>query len=272
MTNLLEFLFGSTAAHKSADIGEDIVRLFEQAETAEKFEPVKSEKKPLSAALKALGVKASVVAGVQWCEIHCSDETDYKDYLAKLTEPDAMNKLAEMGWVMVRCGDQAMSNEAPDYKIGFIEIQTAEGNDMDKPDEKITAIVKQGQEFATTPVATDDESNPVERETGKPDTKQGGKKKGVGDPKDGKNPEGKPKGSTGKVKEARAQRIVGNLLDEMTGTSSMGTFAGGNFPPLGAAQRKPKQKNRLCCYCGGPCGPSEMVCPKCKGGKGAKPS
>lgn len=253
-TNLLEFLFGSTTVQKSADIGEDIVRLFEQAEAAE-LEPVKAEKKPLTAALKSLGISAAVEAGVQWCELHCDNEQDYREYLGKLQEPDAMSKLADAGWVMVRCGDQAMSNEAPDYKIGFIEVQTAEGNKQDKPDEKVQSILKKGQEFATTPVATDDDTNPVERETGKPDVKMGGKTTGVGKPKDGEDPEGKPKGSTGKVKESRAKNVVSKLLDEMTGTGSMGTFASGTFPPLGAA-RQPVRKRPV---------------PPAKGGKSAKP-
>ena len=267
--NLLEFLFGSTTLRKTADIGEDIVHLFEQAEAAE-LEPVKAEKKPLAKALKALGVDAPVKAGVQWCEIHCDDEKDYKSYLDRLGEPDAMSKLAEMGWVRVRCGDQAMSNEKPDYKIGFIEIQTAEGNDMDKPDEEVKTIIKKGQEFANTPVATDSDENPVERETGKPDVKLGGKREGVGKPADGKDPEGKPKGGSKKVKES-AQRVAAKLLDEMTGTGSMGAFSGGSFPPLGTGQQA--KGKRLCCYnCGNACAPGDMICPKCKGKKpNAKP-
>lgn len=317
-TNLLEFLFGSTTTRKSADIGEAVVHLFEQAEAAE-LEPVKSEKKPLAAALKSFDIDEPVIAGVQWCEIHCSDDKEYKEYITRLTEPDAMNKLAEMGWVMVRCGDIAMGNEEPDYKIGFIEVQTAEGNDMDKADEKIKEIVKKGQEFASTPVATDDESNPVERETGKPDAKITGKTTGVGKPKEGDDPEGKPKGSTKKVSEARLQEwdkrtamsvlkqekekedmpgtyyghksdcgcklccvrktkaerkpkvkesaktIASKLLDEMTGTSSMGALSGGSFPPLGAAAHHPSRQGRLCCRCRKPCPPGDSVCAGCKG-------
>lgn len=194
-TNLLEYLFGKTVIREEAELGEQIVRLFEEADEAEGIELV-ANKKPLADALKTMGIDEPVELGAQWAEIHCDDDAEYHEYIRALSDPDNMHKLAEMGWVMARCGDIAMSNEQPDYKIGFIEIETAESGEADKPDEKVKSIIKKGQEFATTPVEQDDDLNPVEREQGKPDAKLSGKTTGVGKPKDGADPEGKPKGST----------------------------------------------------------------------------
>ena len=230
-TNLLEFLFGRAAtatAKEEAKLGEDIVKLFEEADEVEGIELV-ANKKPLGDALKTMGIDEPVEACAQWAEIHCDDDPEYKEYIRILTDPDNMHKLAQMGWVMARCGDSAMSQEVPDYKIGFIEIATAEGGEADKPDEKVKAIIKQGQEFATAPVAKDDEMNPVDRETGKPDTKLTGKTTGVGKAKDGEDPEGKPKGSTKKA-ESMVDKLLTDPLQEMTGTTSMGTVDAG-MPP-----------------------------------------
>lgn len=242
-TNLLEFLFGKTAVREDAELGEQIVKLFEDAAEVEGVELV-ANKKPLADALKAMGIDEPVELGAQWAEIHCDDDTEYHEYIRTLTDPDNMHKLAEMGWVMTQCGDIAMSNETPDYKIGFIEIATAEGGDADKPDEKVKTIIKQGQEFATTPVEQDDDLNPVEREQGKPDAKLGGKTTGVGKPKDGADPEGKPKGSTKKA-ESMVDKLLADPLQEMTGTGSIGTFEGGSVPPVMAHTGLQAKKRRM---------------------------
>ena len=201
--NLLEFLFGQATARRSADLGEDIVRLFEEAEIAD-LEPVTAaEKKPLAAALKDIGISGTPKAAVHWMELQCPTDQEYHEYCRLLSEPDNITKLAERGWVAVKLGDSGQMNEPPQYRIGFIEVQTHVVSDKDKPDQSIKDILDQGQKFATTPVAVDTEDNPVERETGEPDTKQGGKTEGVGTAKDGDAPEGKPKGSEKKVSEAR---------------------------------------------------------------------
>jgi len=228
-TNFLELLFGKTVVREGAALGEQVLRLFEEADEVEGTELV-ANKKALSTALKTLGIDEPVEAGVQSADIRCTDDDDYKKYVGILSDPENMHKLAEMGWVMARCGDAAMSNEPPSYKIGFIEIGTAEGGAADKPDEKVDAIIKKGQEFATTPVAKDDDMNPVDRETGKPDAKLSGKTTGIGKPKDGADPEGKPKGST--KAESRVDKLLLDPVQEMTGTGSMGAFEGGSIPPV----------------------------------------
>lgn len=238
-TNLLEFLFGETVIRDEAELGEQIVRLFEEADEAEGIELV-ANKKPLGSALSAMGVSGKVEAGVQWAELHCDNDADYRNYVGILSEPDNMHKLAEMGWVMARCGDAAMSSEPPDYKIGFIEIQTAESGDADKSNENINAIIKKGQEFATTPVEQDDDLNPVEHEHGKPDAKLSGKTTGIGKSSDGADPEGKPKGST--KSESIVDRLLAKPVQEMTGTGSCGTFSGGVPPVMAQTGLRPKKR------------------------------
>jgi hypothetical protein len=236
-TNLLEFLFGAAVVRETQgrDLGEQIVSLFEKADEVEGVEMV-ANKKPLGDALKALGIDEPVKAGVQCCEIHCDDDAEYHEYVRILANPDAITKLAEMGWVSVKSGDIAMANEKPDYKISFIEIQTAETTDGDKPKD-LEKIRKDAQKDAAAEFERGGKKkeNPVELD----DPDMGGKQEGVGEPSDGKDPEGKPKGSTKKVKESRARNyvegrytpkaVVDELL-EMTGTSAVPAFPSGGNP------------------------------------------
>lgn len=190
--NLLEFLFGPAAVLESSrTLGEDVVKLFEEAADAE-TEQMVANKKPLAAALKDIGISNEVIEGPQWCEIHCDDENQYREHVRLLAEPDHMHALAEKGWVFALCGDQAMSNEPPGFKIGFIELNML-GTPENKQDaESLETVLKNAQKFATTPMDRDDDDlNPVE--TDDKGSKDG--QKGVGKAKDGANPEGKPKGS-----------------------------------------------------------------------------
>lgn len=134
--NLIEFLFEMPDAQLSeAALGENMIKLFEGAEAEETTGAIKCDKKPLATALKAIGISAEVTAGEQWCEVCFDNEADYREATTKLTDPDAMYKLAEAGWVSVKCGDQAMSNEDPCFRIGFIEIQEPEPSETTKPED-----------------------------------------------------------------------------------------------------------------------------------------
>lgn len=188
--NLLEFLFGAEAAHRSGqNLGEDVVRLFEEA-ADEEGEQIKADKKPLAAALKSIGISATVNCEATDCEIICDNEKDYRTYLALLANADNTHKLAELGWVVAKGGDAGMSAEAPDYKIGFIELNMLEmpGNKAMVPD--LDKLLKDAQKFSATKLDRDDDLNPVENDDKTSDDNQ----KGVGKAADGKKPEGKPKG------------------------------------------------------------------------------
>lgn len=134
--NLLEFLFEMPESQLNEEaLGENVLRLFEEAAKEEATDEIKCDKKPLTAALKAIGISAEVTASNQWCEICFDNDADYREATTKLTDPDALYKLAEAGWVPVKCGDQAMSNEDPCFRIGFIEIQVPEVSDGAKPED-----------------------------------------------------------------------------------------------------------------------------------------
>lgn len=233
-TNLLEFLFGETVVRETQghDLGEQIVRLFEEADEAECEEMV-ANKKPLADALKALGIDEPVVAGAQCCEIHCSDDATYHCFCKKLADGDAMTKLAEMGWVVVKCGDSGMANEKPDYKIGFIEIQCNYTGAQDKPGkaDDIEKIRKDAQkddatEFKRKTSKDPVKGNPVELD----DPDMGEKQTGIGKATDGKDPEGKPKGTAAKVKESKSPKALVDDLLEMTGTGAVPAFPSGGNP------------------------------------------
>lgn len=195
--NLLEFLFGEEVVPKHGDdLGENIVKMFEEADELEAVEMV-ADKKPLADALSDIGVKGTVDPSYQMAEIRFTDANEYREAVRLLSEPENVHKLAELGWVATRGdGDIAMSNEPAEYKLNFIEISVASDLENKEKAPDLEKVLKQGQEFAVKPVDRDDEMNPVDNTRS---DKKGEKQAGVGKAKDGEAPEGKPKGSTKKT-------------------------------------------------------------------------
>jgi hypothetical protein len=208
--NLLEFLFGGAVVpHHGDDLGENIVKMFEEADEQEAVEMV-ADKKPLATALSAIGVGGTVDPSYQMAEIRFTDANEYREAVRLLSEPDNIHKLAELGWVATRGdGDIAMTNEPAEYKMNFIEISVASDLENKEKAPDLEKVLKQGQEFAAKPVDRDDEMNPVDNTRS---DKKGVKDAGVGKAKDGEAPEGKPKGSTKKT-ESKAQAISNKLLE-----------------------------------------------------------
>ena len=220
--NLFEFLYGAGVQGPDLNdpgLGEEVVRLFEDAD-AEEADDMKSDKKPLATALKSIGVAASIETQPSWAEVHFADGDEYRSACAAVYEPDSLHKLAVAGWVPARCGDQAMANEPADFKLGFIELSTAETGDSDKaPD--MEKVRKDAQERDTTAPEHDDEMNPVED----PDkTGSDEKQPGIAKAADGKDPEGTPKGS--KKTEAKTAADMVNHLLEMTSAAGVPAFDG----------------------------------------------
>jgi hypothetical protein len=206
--NLLEFLYGVSQQEAEVEniLDESFAALLERAD-AEEAEAMAAEKAPLSAALKAIGITGEALHEDPdgFCLITDDRET-YNEACRKLSEPDNMHTLAVKGWVATHGGDQAMSNEAPEYKIKFLEITTTEGDGEDNPTsgESDTAIMKAGREFATEEPEHDDELSPVDHTA-----PEGNKLKKVTLPKatDGAQPKGTIKDSQS------ATDIVDGLLE-----------------------------------------------------------
>lgn len=256
--NLLEFLYGPVTAHTSPQqVGEAVLKLFEDAASEEKDQLV-ANKKPLTAALKSFGISNEVKSCDQWCEIICDDEAQYREYMALLSDADNMHKLAELGWVAAKCGDQAMSNEKPEMKIGFIELSMLGDASTKEDGGSLETILKKAQEFATTPLDRDDELNPVENDDKSSDDNQ----KGIGKPKDGSDPKGKPKGTSeglaikralrrwqqeskkGIAPAELADRVLGEKhLHEMTGCAAIPAVEAPLGVPARNRFRKKQQKN-----------------------------
>jgi hypothetical protein len=240
--NLLEFLFGPAAVLESSkSLGEDVVKLFEEAADAE-TEQMVANKKPLAAALKDMGISNAVVEGPQWCEIHCDDESQYREHVKLLVDPDNMHKLAEKGWVFALCGDQAMSNEPPDLKIGFIELNMLGMPENKDKTDSLETVLKNAQKFATTPMERDDDDlNPVETD----DKGSKDSQKGVGKAKDGADPEGKPKGASKKSESLTAKTLTSRMLDEVTTCSAIPTATASLGTPMMAGTNWHERMKRM---------------------------
>lgn len=211
MKDLLAYLFGDSQIE--SEVEETKAAIEKIMEEAEKEEPLKPKRTPLVNALKALGIE-SVDSNIEYdpegFSLKCGEDADYRRYVGILMEPDAMEKLAKLGWVVTRCGDVAMSNEAPEYRIRFLEITTCDSSEDGKwpaPNpELVKNAIKGGREFVSEPGPHDDDG-PLDYD----DKTSSDRDKGVGKAKDGADPEGKPKGSTGKVK-AEGTELVDRLL------------------------------------------------------------
>lgn len=219
---LLSFLFLESTEADAAEgqafdarVAENLDKLFEAAAETEAGE-LESKKTPLAKALGEIGLKdPDLEMDPDGFCLYTDNAQAFSDMVTMLTSADTMHKLAELGWVVLKPGDDAMTSEPPHFRIRFLEIATVETGDREKSSQDQEEIVKKAQEFATTPMDRDDDQlNPVENDDGK----MGKRDTGVGDAKDGSDPEGKPKGSTGKVPES---------IQEMTSTGSMGTLEGG---------------------------------------------
>jgi predicted RNA-binding Zn-ribbon protein involved in translation (DUF1610 family) len=206
--DLIKFLFGESVELESAEadsleLAENLERLFEAIDKASPGE-LKPKKTPLAKALAELGItdsESDLELDTEGFVLATDNHQRYVDALTVLGSADAMHKLAEMGWVVTRPGDNAMTNEPANYRIRFLEIATTEENDREpKGGTYDTAnreeVIKKAQEFATTPMDRDDEMNPVETDIKGSDQDR----KGVGKEKDGAQPEGTPKGTSGKPK------------------------------------------------------------------------
>lgn len=196
--NLIAFLFGeSQVDDEIAGIVESIADL-----DAEGAEDLKVEKQPLAKALSSLGIDAGELENdPRGLSLVFGNAEEYRAAHAILNEPDSLHKLAHLGWVSAPQGDVAMANEPAELRIRFLEIDNVEPadakasySDSDKARlNKVKDIIKKGREFSTEEPDFDDDNNPVDHD----DPKKGKRDKGVGDAKDGSDPEGKPKGSEG---------------------------------------------------------------------------
>lgn len=217
-TNLLEFLYGVSQQEAEIDdvLSDDFSKLLEQADS-EEAESLKAEKAPLSAALKSLGISSEALheepAGYA---LITDDRETYLNACAKLADAEAMHALAKKGWVATHCGDQAMSNEVPEYKIRFLDIATTTGDGTDNSnaaegDEK---LLKKAREFATTEPEHDEDLNPVDHSA--PEGNKLAKVK-IGKAKDGAAPEKAVNDSQD------AGAIVSSLLEVYPFTGSINT-------------------------------------------------
>ena len=196
--NLLAFLFGeSQVDDEIAGIVETISDISVDGEDG-----LKVDKKPLTKALSGIGIDSGNLENdTRGLSLVFNNAEEYRAAHAILGEPDSLHALAHGGWVASPQGELSMANEPAEFRIRFLEIDTAQSYDSkasySKSDtarlNKVKDIIKKGREFATTAPDFDDENNPVDHSA----PKSGKRDKGVGKAADGSDPEGKPKGSEG---------------------------------------------------------------------------
>lgn len=148
---LIEFLFKDSQPSEREMLAEDCEYFYEELETQQELEPKKT---PLKTALSALGIKdAELVNDVGGFILNFSAEEDYHSTQDKLLSPDAMMKLAELGWVVADCGDTAMTGEPPKYRFRFVEITLSEPENKEKRTGRkdLEALVKSAREFSFYP-------------------------------------------------------------------------------------------------------------------------
>lgn len=256
MKNLLAYLYGGSQLESEAEeTSAAVERIMEEAEKAE---PLKVKRAPLITALKAIGIEnldKQLEYDPEGFSLLCPEESDYAHYTKLLMEPDAMEKLAKLGWVVTRCGDVAMSAEPAEFRIRFLEISGSDnGEDHDSwpaPNNALmTKIIKKGREFATTPMDRDSENelNPVKN----PDTAPDKKHAGMGDAADGKDPEGKPKGST----KSEGLRMAESVLADVNEAEKCPHCEGQGYVDDEGNPHSEDTKDERC-----------QVCPRCKGRK-----
>lgn len=202
--SFFEFLYGLPLGDsEQTPMGSALERLVEEAASEESLQ-IKKDKRSISALLKELEISGDVSEFQGWCEVRFDSEEAYQDACKKVSDMDAVYKLAVGGWVSARSGDEAMSNEAPDMCLKFLDIGEVDASDSDTvPD--LEKLEQQAQEPAIEEPENDDDLNPVDH----PSAKAGAKTVGVGKTSAGANPKGTPKGSSQK----EASEITNQLLD-----------------------------------------------------------
>jgi len=127
MKPLLKFLFEDS--QETAQLEEGFAGMFEDLASLERLEV---KKQPLESALKSLGVDTSnLELSPSGYEVVFDSEDDFNKTMTTLVGVEAVNKLAELGWVVANSGDISGPGTMalPKYKIKFLEVYLPEPSD-----------------------------------------------------------------------------------------------------------------------------------------------
>lgn len=196
--DLLKFLF--VDSQKDAELDAYLELLSEEAN---REEDLKSKKSPLEKALKSVEIPTGglEIDPVRGYVITFDSSDDYKKAKTALKSPEGMHAMAELGWLAADMGDQEGTEASDKFQMNFIEIAGAneEPSDVEKAADleksEMEKVAKDSFDFVNGDIE--------DREDEKPSQDKG---KGVGDAKDGKDPEGKPKGT------AKSESVVTEAL------------------------------------------------------------
>ena len=143
--DLINFLFEESQRPEL----DECLSVFEELDEQE---PLTAKRTPLKAALKELGVEAELIDDPEGLCLAFSDDGEYRSARAALKDPEAMVKLAELGWVLTTLGDVAMSGEEPELRLRFLDIALPEPENKEKPGKSdLKDISKAAVEFSYAP-------------------------------------------------------------------------------------------------------------------------
>lgn len=232
--DFLKFIFEDSMVEDTPveKLGQDIIHLFEKAEKTE-LEALAPCATDLKKVLKEIGVCDSCLSELDGCEFPKLSGDLYREIRSCLACPEGLSALADKGWIVAFNGDKAQSAEPEEFSIQFVKVGVAETGDSEKP-EDAEKLRKQAQKDASEEFERSG-SNPVELD-GPIKT---GKRVGVGEPADGKKPEGKVKG----ISDSRSSDDIVNSLLEVTMASSVPAVESGATVVGPFAKKKKVKKN-----------------------------
>ncbi len=147
--DILRFIF------RDSQVDADVAASLSEAQSLER---VTKQKAPLVKALKALGIETeNMTVDELGCKLLIKDQDAYRTALTAIDSVEAMNSLADAGWVAGIAGDVADTTELPDYTINFLCLDVAEPSELTKAVSvgDLNKEVKSGSDVEPNPVAED---------------------------------------------------------------------------------------------------------------------
>ncbi len=123
--DLLKFIFGDS------QVDADVAASLNEAEATARNS---AKKTPLIKALKELGIETeNMKVDESGCWLTMTDADAYHAAVKALGSVEAVNSLADRGWVVSFSGDVADTTELPEYTLNFLCLDEPNVSELDKP-------------------------------------------------------------------------------------------------------------------------------------------
>ncbi len=138
--DFLHFLFETSQVDASTEA------LLRESEALERMT---AKKTPLLKALKGMGIPVeNVTVDEEGAKLTVTDGALYHEIVRKLGSIEAINNLADEGWLPEFAGDVADTTELPEYVLNFLPLHEVEPSEQDKatPVDKLNKEVQGGSD------------------------------------------------------------------------------------------------------------------------------